>query len=199
MEECEDGDGGKCFKSCGDDDDDGCDNTNAECLEFTEGDEQSKACILTCADSSDCDEDNTRCAKFEDDNRDVGVCIDEQVVDADELETVVCVDAEALQHLSRRELVYEEHRRSKVLCDLQGSCATAGHMVRYEGTAMMMKSYCTLVGGCEEKVAWVNSPRYRVGLVVRSKTEGLVYTAFAARYETRAEEALLSTAVHVGL
>lgn len=110
----------------------------------------------------------------------------------------VCVDAEALSHLSADELVFERHALSKVLCDKNESCATPGHVVAFEGQAMMMKSYCNLVG-CEEREMLVNSPKYRMKLRVKSKTEGLLYTAFAARYETRAEEVVMMAAVHAGL
>ena len=68
----------------------------------------------------------------------------------------------------------------------------------YLGSAMMMKRYCTLVH-CEKRIMKVNSPKLQTGLRVSSKTEDLEYTAFAARYETRAEELILSTAVHIGM
>ena len=63
---------------------------------------------------------------------------------------------------------------------------------------MMMKKYCERAG-CEERVMEVNSLRYKKGMRVASKTDGLEYTVFAARYETRAEEAVLATAVRMGL
>jgi len=110
------------------------------------------------------------------------------------------VDARALEHLPPSELVFPKHKTSRVLCDMAGSCATPGQMVRYEGRGMMMKSYCALEGVvCEKQVMKVNSPKYGRAIRVPSKTEGLHYTAFAARYETRAEEALMATAVRVGL
>lgn len=99
--------------------------------------------------------------------------------------------------MGKHELVFEEHQTGRVLCDGSGSCATPGHLVSYRGDAMMMKSFCQIVE-CQEKVMMVNSPRYRVGLRVSSKTEGLEYTAFAARYESRAEEASMAAAVRMG-
>lgn len=72
-------------------------------------------------------------------------------------------------------------------------------MVHYQGAAMMMGSYCDLVGGCVRETRLVNSPRYRRAMRVASRTEGLAFTALAARYETRSEEAVLSAAVRMGL
>lgn len=114
------------------------------------------------------------------------------------VESSICVDAEALEHLPRDELVFRSHSRALVLCDKQGSCATPGHMVVFGGRAMMMKAYCT-VAGCIPKVILVNSPRYRRGRRIRSKTKGLFYSAFAARYATVAEAIVLSLAVRYGL
>lgn len=111
----------------------------------------------------------------------------------------VCVDADALSHLGRDELVFEEHSLALVLCDAYNSCATPGHIVTYEGKAMMMKSYCKLVQQCEQREMLVNSPKFKIQLRVDSNTKGLQYTAFAARYETRAEEAAMIAAVRIGL
>lgn len=110
----------------------------------------------------------------------------------------VCIDAELLSHFKPHELVFENHPTARVLCDPSGSCATKGHIVHYNGSVMMMSSYCDVVG-CEEREMEVNSPRYRRGLKVESKSDGMRFTAFAARYETKTEEAVLSTAVHIGL
>lgn len=110
----------------------------------------------------------------------------------------ICVDVDLLGHLDRKELVFEKHARARVLCDEAGSCATPGHVVRWGGRVGMMRSYCEEVG-CVEKVIWVNSPRYRVGLLVPTRTKGLAFTAFAARFETRAEEGVLAAAVRLGL
>ena len=70
-------------------------------------------------------------------------------------------------------------------------------MVVYKGQALMMKNYCKVVG-CARRVKHVNSPKYVRKLVIPSKTEDLVFTAFAARFETTAEEGVLSTAVRLG-
>lgn len=110
----------------------------------------------------------------------------------------VCVDAAALAGMKRDKLVFAEHRLAEVLCDGNGSCATAGHMVVFEGRTMMMRTYCAAMG-CTKRKILVNSPKYQLQLRVPSKTEGLFYTAFAARYATRMEEVALKTAVHAGL
>lgn len=110
----------------------------------------------------------------------------------------VCIDAKALDHLDRKDLVFDQHAIANVLCDASGSCATRGHIVMFQGKAMMMQRYCDIVE-CVTREMEVNSPRYRRRLVVKSKTAGLVYTAFAARYETGAEELALKLAVKAGL
>lgn len=109
-----------------------------------------------------------------------------------------CIDATALMHMDAADLVFPRHSWSNVLCDSNDSCATKGHIVTFNGEAMMMETYCGVVT-CSERVVQVNSPKYRRGLRVESKTEGLHYTAFAARYETSAEEAMMAAAVRVGL
>lgn len=113
-------------------------------------------------------------------------------------EDPACIDASALGNMLAEELVFDGHVVKAALCDAQGSCATDGHIVEYQGRAMMMKSYCELVG-CEERVMEVNSPRQRRRLRVPSRTEGLEFTAFAARYSTRAEEMMLAAAIRIGL
>lgn len=116
----------------------------------------------------------------------------------DTTEDGICIDAKALRHFTSDQLVFQKHARAIVLCDKNESCTTPGHMVVYRGAAMMMRSYCDVVG-CEKRVMEVNSPRYRRGLRVMSRTEGLEYTAFAARYGTRGEEVVMQVAVRVGL
>lgn len=65
---------------------------------------------------------------------------------------------------------------------------------------MIMRRYCEeVVGRCEKRVMEVNSPRYKRKRRVKSRTEGLEYTVFAARYDTRAEEAVIAAAVRVGV
>lgn len=109
-----------------------------------------------------------------------------------------CIDAKALANFHSDDLIFKNHAVSRVLCDQSGSCATPGHIVQYMGSVVMMKRYCERVG-CEERVMEVNSPRYQRGIRIASKTNGLEFTVFAARFETRGEEALLSAAVRVGL
>lgn len=111
----------------------------------------------------------------------------------------ICVDARLLEGMKKEELVFEEHAVTTVLCDKMGSCATPGHIVVWNDTSMMMRSYCALAGGCEEVQMEVNSPRWRRQLRVATKTSGLEFTAFAAKYATRGEEMALTTLVRVGL
>lgn len=117
---------------------------------------------------------------------------------ADVPEKAGCVEVALLKAFQSRHLVYERHMLREVLCDNEGSCATRGHVVTWRGQAMRMQSYCQLVR-CVRRVAQVNSPRWRKGLRVKSRTDGLLFTAFAARYETRAEEVALSLLVRIGL
>lgn len=110
----------------------------------------------------------------------------------------ICIDATALSHLPSADLVYDTHSPATVLCDNNASCATPGHIVRFQGAPMRMSSYCRLVS-CVQKVILVNSPRYKRGLLVKSNTAGLHFTALAARYDSRAEEIVLTTAMRLGL
>ena len=114
------------------------------------------------------------------------------------MEDATCIDAAALQHLQDHELVYSRHVSSRVLCDAFGNCATQGHIVRYAGKAMMMKNYCRIVE-CDERIIKIHIPRCSVGMRVPSKTDGLEYTPFAARYESVAEEAAIAAAIRTGL
>ena len=113
-------------------------------------------------------------------------------------EAASCISIHSLRHLEREELVFGRDRMETVLCDRRNSCATAGHMVRFKGRGMMMRSYCGIVR-CDRRRMFVNSPKYRRGLLVPSRSEGLVFTAFAARFATRVEEHILTAAVHLGL
>lgn len=118
----------------------------------------------------------------------------------DEEPSDVCIDAGALSHLPPRALLFASHRQARVLCDARGSCATAGHMVQFHGEVMMMRSYCAREAvQCTWHITVVNSPRFASRLRIGSKTTGLLYTVFAARYESRTEERFLSTLVHLGL
>ena len=110
----------------------------------------------------------------------------------------LCIGVHLLQHLDRNELAYETDEMGDVLCDSEHSCATPEHMVIWRGSGMMMTRYCGEVG-CVRRRMKVNSPKYRRGLVVPSRTNGLIMSAFVARYGTRAEEMVLSAAIRVGL
>lgn len=113
-------------------------------------------------------------------------------------EEPICIDAEALSSFKADELVFPTHRRTAVLCDASNSCATPGHMVFYQGRGMMMRSYCEMAG-CSRSVKAVNSPKFKRALRMESRTDGLHFTAFAARFETRAEEYVLKMVVHIGM
>lgn len=110
----------------------------------------------------------------------------------------VCIDVRRLTRFHPDDLIYDNHVMSSVLCDRFESCATPGHIIQYKGTAMMMMTYCQVVG-CVSKRMHVNSPKYQRRLQVPSNTRGLIFTALAARFVTRGEEFLLSTAIHLGL
>ena len=118
-------------------------------------------------------------------------------VDVQSIPDPLCVDAEALTNADVQ-MVYRKHFYAKVLCDSERSCATAAHMVVWRGVAMMMRSYCQQVQ-CEETALHVNSPRYKKKVRIQSRTEGLQFTAFAARYGTKAEELAIGVAVRLGL
>lgn len=198
----------KCFKECITSEDCGesavCDSAS------TTGAGDRKVCFDICKSNGEC-EDGEVCATWDAVSVfGIGLCIKRDIVESNPIfeelesaktspvvENVVCVDAAAVRHLQPEELVFARQVIAPVLCDKWGSCATAGHIVRYKGVGMMMKRYCGMVG-CVRQVLAVNSPRYKVGLRLLSKTEGLEYTALAARYESVVEERVLSTFVRLG-
>ncbi|CDF34403.1 unnamed protein product [Chondrus crispus] len=108
-----------------------------------------------------------------------------------------CIDIRALSHLGGEDLVFKRHFVAPVLCDLNDSCATPAHVVMHDGRPMMMRSYCA-TAGCTKKNMYVNSPKYYRRLVVKSKTPGLYFTVFAARYGTRLEELVISSVLLLG-
>ncbi|CDF33148.1 hypothetical protein CHC_T00008993001 [Chondrus crispus] len=108
-----------------------------------------------------------------------------------------CIDVRALSHLSEEDLVFKTHFVAPVLCDSNDSCATPAHVVMHDRRPMMMRSYCATVG-CTKKNMYVNSPKYYRRLVVKSKTPGLHFTVFAARYGTRLEEVVISSVLRLG-
>ncbi|PXF48234.1 Early nodulin-12A [Gracilariopsis chorda] len=113
-------------------------------------------------------------------------------------EDEICIGVHHLSHMAYKDLIYSSHRVARVLCDKSSSCATPGHIVLYKGEAMMMRKYCTITR-CVQKIMRVNSPRYSRAARVDSHTEDLSFTAFAARYESAAEEHLLRAFVRIGL
>lgn len=173
-----------------------------------------------CESTEECD-DGEVCARGTEDDAIVPICISEYIVSlTDRLERVdpqrddddrgaggdVAVDAASFEDgcvdvallPPAHPLVYHEHRKRPVLCDRAGSCATPGHVVVWRGTPMMMRTYCALVP-CNNDRRWVNSPRWSRALRIHAPTSGLQFTAFAARYQSGAEERALSLAVRLGL
>lgn len=118
--------------------------------------------------------------------------------DDDGTSNQVCIGAHHLQHLHQSSLLYDHHRLARVLCDVNSSCATPGHIVRLNGSPMMMQTYCAHAP-CTHKVMKVNSPRYERRLSIESHTEGLVFTTFAARYESLVEEQFLRMLIRIRL
>lgn len=110
----------------------------------------------------------------------------------------ICIAIHSLKHFDPKDLVFDKHPLARVLCDRNGSCATPGHIVLVSGTPMMMKTYCAKVT-CDTHVMPVNSPKYRRRLTVESNSDGLSFTTFAARYETRTEEVIISAALRLGM
>lgn len=116
----------------------------------------------------------------------------------EEVSSDSCIDASVLNKFGMRK-VFGNDRRASVLCDFNGSCATHNHMVDWNGKTMSMKSYCQHFSTCDKRVIFVNSPRFQRAFRVQSKTIGLLYTAFAARYGSRFEEYILSTVLRLGI
>ena len=147
--------------------------------------------MVFCSSSSECDSGEV-CADLQKSEKE---CASERFVDFLS-DGGVCIGMHHLQHLDQSSLVYNRHRLARVLCDVNNSCATPGHMVRFNGSPMMMQTYCTRAV-CTRQVMKVNSPRYRRGVRVQSHTEGLVFTAFAARYESKLEEHFLRMLIRI--
>lgn len=118
----------------------------------------------------------------------------------------VCIAAHALMNVPRDELIYARNRQATVLCDEMKNCATPGHIVTFEGRAMMMKSYCQLIGkresgtkvGCEKVDLHVNSVSMKKGRRIDSFHSQLKYTPLAAAHESRFEEIGLALLVYLG-
>lgn len=112
----------------------------------------------------------------------------------------VCIAAVHLQHLSSADLVFTNHKRAFVLCDTQGSCATPGHIVLLNREPMTMRSYCALQETeCIRRVMRVNSPRIQVKARINSYTNGLEFTALAAKYDSWIEQKVLAMLIRLRL
>lgn len=109
----------------------------------------------------------------------------------------VCIGTKHLGEFNQDELVFDEHQMANVLCDNAGSCATPGHIVIWEGQGIMMKTYCNIVGGCTREKMTVNSPKWKAGRRIKSDSEGLSFSVYAARYESNVEESVLKSVVRM--
>lgn len=110
-----------------------------------------------------------------------------------------CVAVDSLPGFTASQLVFAQHRRSAVLCDVHGNCATPGHFVVFDGVHMTMRRYCQVADGCRRTVKLVNSPKMTRGLRVRSKSARLQFTAFSARYGSMVEEIGIKLLLWAGL
>lgn len=111
-----------------------------------------------------------------------------------------CIAVDALEHIPLNQLVFPRHIRSSVLCDSYENCASAGHMVMFNGNPMMMMSYCKLITeGCSKTVRLVNNPRMVRARRIGSTVEHLQYTAHSAKYHTSVEEFALNMLLRLGL
>lgn len=113
--------------------------------------------------------------------------------------TGICIGIDALEGMHRSQLVYATHRRAAVLCDQFRNCATPGHMVTFDGSAMSMSEYCAQGDVvCDKRVTLVNSPKMKLGLRVASRSDRMQFTALAAAKETWLEIRALKLIVALG-
>ena len=147
----------------------------------------------SCEKDDECEETGESCVKF--DGR--KSCISERAI---EKYNIDCVAADHLTEagIDADQRIHVRDLLANVLCDYNDSCATPGHMVLYKGRGMMMRSYCEVVG-CYRGIMRVNSPKYGRQIRVRSRSEEMVFTAFAARWVTAAEERVLHGLIRLGL
>lgn len=118
--------------------------------------------------------------------------------DDEDEDSDVCIAVSSLGDVPQHQFVFSRHAKARVLCDKQGSCATRGHMVQYGGEVMMMQTYCQRVR-CTDEIMLVNSLRYSRQAKIPSRTDRLMFTRFAARYNTALEEKVLRFAIDSGL
>lgn len=112
----------------------------------------------------------------------------------------VCIAAEDLVDFDGSDLVFAENRRGGVLCDQFDSCATPGHMVEFRGRSMSMKEYCAVDSiHCVKRIKFVNSPKMKMGLRIKSKSKHLMFTALSASKETWLETRILAAILRLGI
>ena len=161
-------------------------------------DEDAKVCKLndgtaSCEENDDC-EDGENCINFDG----ADSCISERAIDKYELDICVAVHHLNEEGIEMSQRVFNTDRLANVLCDYNTSCATPGHMVMYNGRGMMMRSYCEIVG-CRPGIMRVNSPKFRKQIRLNSHSEGLVFTALAAKWGTATEERVLRGLIRLGV
>lgn len=109
-----------------------------------------------------------------------------------------CIAVDALRQFKSSDLVFAQHIRTTVLCDVHGNCATPGHIVMHKLKPMMMKTYCGLSDiECRYKIKFVNSPRMKFGMRIPSNSNEFMYTALSARHESLIEEYILAAIIRV--
>lgn len=163
--------------------------------------------LTFCENNDDCPDPNERCFRTSvDPPRCVSTTAEDTAFEGRPLQDgsssglPVCIASVHLQHVPRDSLVFERHVPARVLCDEFDSCATAGHMVVFRDTAMTMSAYCkSIQNGCTVQQMTVNSPVFKKRTRIPSRTKSLYFTAFAAAYESRIEEHVLKTLIHIGL
>lgn len=112
----------------------------------------------------------------------------------------ICIAVDILEKYGSSSFVFKTHRQASVLCDAHENCATGGHMIVYKRVAMSMSTYCAMEHvECVRRVKFVNSPRMKLGLRIRSNLEELEFTALAASKDSKVEKGVLKLLISVGM
>lgn len=113
--------------------------------------------------------------------------------------TNICVAIDSLKHLHNVEFVYKSARRASVLCDKSETCATPSHIVVYDNQVLTMRDYCMLIEeGCTKRIKLVNSPQMKAGVRLPSASGHLIFTPFAAQFNTKLEKLFFRGIVKLG-
>ncbi|CDF33388.1 unnamed protein product [Chondrus crispus] len=187
-------------KPCESDED--CDS-NAACVGSSDG----KLCVSALGSEdpeggaqppSDSDDDGSPSTENPAATEDASSTENDDDDDDDDDDSDICIAVSSLGDVPQHQFVFSRHAKARVLCDKQGSCATRGHMVQYGEEVMMMQTYCQRVR-CTDNIMLVNSLRYSRQAKFPSRTDRLMFTTFAARYNTAVEENVLRFAIYSGL